>query len=337
MTDSHGTRGSNPKRTRLHLAGRILAGLLVAWLVVDKVADVVAPTAAVGFWRTSEAERAYTQAYAEVMDALPVPGGVLDVTTAYGTIRALRWDGSEPGPPVVLLPGRSSGAPMWAENLPDWIGVRTVFALDPLGDAGMSSQRVPLASFEDEAEWISQTLAGLGVERAHIVGHSFGGSNAAILAVRHPEQLVTLTLLEPIIVVEQLPASAFFWATVTQLPVPQELKDRALAEIGGVTVEEVRERTPMSVLIDTASSHYSTALPLPRTLTDQEWQNLAMPVRADLAGTKSLAGGDAAASRLRRLLTTPEVTVWPNATHSLPMQERATLGPQLLEFWRTHS
>lgn len=331
------TRGRSPSRTRLGLAGRALAALLVAWLVVDKVAGVVAPAPDVGFWRSQKGERAYAQAYADVMDALPAADGVLDVTTVYGTIRAVRWDGIDPGPPVVLLAGRSSGAPMWAENLADWIGARTVFALDPLGDAGMSSQRVPLTAFEDQAEWISQTLSGLGVERAHIVGHSFGGSNAAILAVRHPEQTATLTLLEPIIVVEPLPASALFWATLTQLPVPQYVKDLAIAEIGGVTVEEVRERSPMSVMIEAASSYYSTALPLPRTLTDQEWQGLAMPVRVDLAGAKSLAGGKEAASRLNRLLPHAEITVWDHATHSLPMQERATLGPQLLEYWRTHT
>lgn len=310
--------------------------VFVTWLVVDKVMSVVAAPPTTGYWRTHEAERAYAQAHADVMSAVPMPDGVLDVPTTYGTIRVLRWTGSEAGLPLVLLAGHSSGAPMWAENLPDWVGKRTVYALDPLGDAGMSSQRVPLASFEDQADWISQALRELDLERAHIVGHSFGGSNAAIFAVRHPEQVASLTLLEPIIVVEPLPAWAFFWATITQLPGPQDLKDRALAEIGGVTVEEVRERTPMSVLIDIASTHYSTALPLPRTLTDQEWQGLTMPVRVDLAGTNSLAGGTASASRLNRLLTDATVTVWPKATHSLPMQERTTLGPQLVEYWQSH-
>lgn len=61
-----------------------------------------------------------------------------------------------------------------------------------------------------------------------------------------------------------------------------------------------------------------------------------MPVRVDIAGTKSLAGGEAAATRLRTLLPSATITVWPNATHSLPMQERATLGPQLMEFWRAN-
>jgi len=328
--------GQRRPRGRWRLTGRILMAILVSWLVAEKMVGILAPTPTVGFWRTLEGERAYAQAYAEVIDTLPVPDDVLDVTTDYGTIRALRWACTNPGPPLVLLAGHSSGAPMWAENLPDWIGTRTVIALDPLGDAGMSSQRVPLTNFEDQAEWISQTLNGLGVEQAHIVGHSFGGANAAILAVRHPALVATLTLLEPVIVVEQLPASALFWATLTQLPVPQDLKDRALAEIGGVSVEEVRERTPMSSLIDAASAHYSTALPLPRTLTDQEWQELDMPVRVDLAGTKSLAGGASAADRLHRLLPNATITLWPQATHSLPMQERETLGPQLMDFWQSH-
>lgn len=317
--------------------GRVLLGLLVVWLAVVRILSIVAPSPAVGHWRTLAGEAAYERAYTELMASLPDPDGVLDVRTAYGTTRVVRWDGVEPGAPVVLLAGRSSGAPMWAENLPDWIGKRTVYALDPLGDAGMSSQRVPLGRFEDQADWISQTLTGLGVDRAHVVGHSFGGANAAILAVTHPERVVTLTLLEPVIVVQPLSASVFFWAALTQLPVPQAWKDRALAEIGGTTVEEVRERTPMSVLIDTATAEYSAAVPTPRTLTDDEWRTLTMPVRVDIAGRQSLAGGDEAASRLRTLLPGAAISVWPEATHSLPMQERATLDPQLLQFWRDHT
>jgi hypothetical protein len=37
--------------------------------------------------------------------------------------------------PVVLLPGRTSGVPMWADNLPDLAAARTIYALDALGDA----------------------------------------------------------------------------------------------------------------------------------------------------------------------------------------------------------
>lgn len=329
---------ARPRRRRRALrALQVVAVVLVGWLVVDKVASVVAPSPTVGHWRSEAAARAYGDAYREVMAELPRPTRTLDVQTGHGSIRVLRWDGEEAGPPVLLVPGHSSGAPMWSENLPDWIGRRTIYALDPLGDAGYSAQRVPLTSFEDQATWVSETLTELGVERAHVVGHSFGGSTAAVFALRHPARVASLTLLEPVLVIEPLSASTLFWATLTQLPVPQSVKDRALAEIGGTTVAEVRERSPMSVMIDAASQGYSTALPLPRELTDGEWRRLEMPLRVDIAGTKSLAGGEEAVDRLRALRPEATVTLWPEATHSLPMQERASLGPALLDFWRANS
>ena len=90
--------GQRRPRGRWRLTGRILMAILVSWLVAEKMVGILAPTPTVGFWRTLEGERAYAQAYAEVIDTLPVPDDVLDVTTDYGTIRALRWAGTNPGP-----------------------------------------------------------------------------------------------------------------------------------------------------------------------------------------------------------------------------------------------
>lgn len=283
--------GPARRRSRTRTVAMVLVFVLAGWFVIDTVAALVRPAPAVGHWRSIEGARAYATAYADVMRDLRAPDASLDVPTAYGSVRVLRWDGTETGPPVLLLPGHSSGAPMWSENLPHWIGTRTVYALDPVGDAGFSTQRVPLTSFDDQASWIGEAVDALDVPggRVHAVGHSFGGANAAVFALRHPEQVASLTLLEPVMVIGRLPASAFFWATLTQLPVPRGWKDRALAEIGGTTVAEVQERTPMSVMIDAASAHYSTALPMPRTLTDDEWRAMPMPVRVDVAGRQSLA------------------------------------------------
>lgn len=316
---------------------KIVAILIVGGLVVDKVLTIVDPAPQVGRWKSVEAKAAYAAAYDQAMAALPDPTRILDVQTGFGSVRVLEWEGIEHGAPVVLIPGRSSGAPMWIENLPDWIGKRTIYAMDPLGDAGFSTQSVPLTSFDSQAEWIAQALDGLGIDRAHIVGHSFGGASAAVFAVHHRDKVATLTLLEPVLVIEPLPVSALFWATITLLPVPRSMKDRALAEIGGTTVAEVRERTPISVMINAASDGYAAELPLPKQLTDEEWASLDMPMRVDIAGTKSLAGAQDAVDRISDLRPQATVTLWPDATHSLPMQERATLDPALLEFWRTHS
>lgn len=332
------------RRLRRRRVLQILAAVAVAWLVVDKVVSVVAPDPNVGHWRSQEGFEAYRSAYDEVMDTLPAPTRTHDVSTEYGTVRVYEWTAPDEGAhgeedrdglPVVLLPGTRSGAPMWGENLTHWIDQRTLYAMDAVGDAGMSTQSVPFTSFDDQATWVEQVLAGLDLERAHMVGHSFGGAIAAAHALAHPDRVASLTLLEPVMVLRGLPASTYLWSSLLLLPAPQSWKDHALAEIGGVTVEEVRERTPMSAMIDEGAKHYAAVTVVPRTLTDEEWRSLPMPVRIDIASDRSLAGGEEAVERARTLGREP-VTVWPRTTHSLPMQAAEELGPELERYWAAH-
>ncbi|WP_280424876.1 alpha/beta hydrolase [Nocardia carnea] len=322
--------GAKPNRNVLE----VLAAVAVAWLVADEVASVVAPEPTVGHWRSREGFESYRAAYDAAMATLPAPTSTHDIATDYGTVRVYEWtaEGREDASPVVFLPGIRSGVPMWAENLPHWIGERTLYAMDAVGDSGLSTQSVPFTSFDDRAVWVEQALAGLGLTRAHIVGHSFGGATAAAHALAHPERVASLTLLEPVVVLSGLPVSMYLWSALLALPVPQPWKDYALAQIGGVSIEEVRERTPLSVMVDEGARHYKASTLVPRTFTDAEWRSMAMPVRIDIAADKSLAGGRAAADRARALGKSP-VTVWPETTHSLPMQAAEQLGPELLRYW----
>ena len=86
---------------------------------------------------------------------MPKPTRTIDVQTSFGVVRVYQWVNPDaPILPVVLLPGRGSGAPMWSENLPSLLAQRTVYAMDALGDAGLSAQTVPLTSAADQATWI---------------------------------------------------------------------------------------------------------------------------------------------------------------------------------------
>lgn len=320
-------------RGRWRAVGLVFVAGLVVVLALTQVVDVLRPNRAVGQWKSAGAAREYDRAYTEAMAAIPGPDEVRDVVTSFGVVRVMRWQGSADGPPVLLLPGRSSGAPMWVENLPSWIGRRTVYTVDAIGDAGHSAQSVPLTSTADQATWLAETVRALGEEPVHVVGHSFGGAMAAEFALAHPDLVATLTLLEPIMVIAGMPASIYPWATVLTVPAPQWLRDRALARIGGTSVEEVRRRTPMSELIDAASEGYAAALPMPSTLTDEQWRSLAMPLRVDLGAESDLAGGAKGAERLRSLIPSAAVTLWPGAAHSLPMERHEQLGDELLQFW----
>src|SRR5690606_25784018 len=129
-------------------------------------------------------------------------------------------DAAQDAQPVVLVPGIRSGAPMWKENLTHWIGQRTIYAMDAIGDSGMSTQSVPFTSFDDQAHWVEQALAGLDLDRVHVVGHSFGGATAAFHALEHPRRVASLTLLGPVMVLQGLPASTYLWSALLYLPGP---------------------------------------------------------------------------------------------------------------------
>ncbi len=51
-----------------------------------------------------------------------------------------------------------------------------------------------MTSIEEMAEWVAGSVAGLGLRRVHVVGHSMGTFIALELASRHPHLTETITL-----------------------------------------------------------------------------------------------------------------------------------------------
>ena len=325
--------GIEPRRKR-----RRWPAVLLAIIAVVSTGSLVMMlgTSGVGHFRTPEGRKAYTDAYEAAFAAMPEPTETHDVKTTFGTVRAYAWVNPDPvdDVPVVLVPGRASGVPMWGENLRDFVKARTVYAFDAIGDSGLSEQRLPLRGMDDNARWVEEALDGLELNRIHLVGHSQGGGLAAAVAVRYPKRLASLTLLEPIMTFGMLPAWAIGWSAVAVLPfLPDSWRDHALNRIGGVEDDEVDPNDPMARMIAAGTSHFdSGSLPTPSRLTDEQMRALRMPVYVAIASDKSLAGGEDAAERAAKV---PDATVkvWPKTTHSLPMQVARELDAELERFW----
>ncbi len=206
-------------------------------------------------------------------------------------MRAYAWipEGRSDTTPVVLLPGRSSAAPMWGDNLPHYIEHRTVYAFDVIGDTGMSEQTVPMRDVGDAARWVDEAMASLDLDRVHLVGHSQGGGLVAAVAVRYPERLASLTLLEPVLTLSSLPLSVVFASIPVSLAfLPESWREAALNEIGGVENEEVDPDDPLARMITLGADGYSSSgLPNPGQLTDTELKRLPMPVYVAIASDSS--------------------------------------------------
>ena len=319
---------------------RLVALAVVLVIGLIGVLYVTSDPSPVGHFRTADGEARYKRSYARATETLPVPTRTMDVRTSYGSVRVYEFKALNPGEhaadtPVVLLPGRTSGVPMWATNLGGLLAQRTVYALDALGDAGMSVQTRAIASSADQGAWIEQTFARLGLPRFHLVGHSFGGWLAANYAARHPARVQTLDLLEPVFVFQGLRWQVYAVTIPAALPfLPQRLRDLMLERIGGVS--SLDRSDPMTALIADATDSYALTLPLPDRLTDEQLRGLRMPVYVALAGDSFMH--DAAEAVRVASATVPHLTIrnWAGATHSLPMERPREIDDELLAFFTAH-
>lgn len=331
------TTQRQPKRSRARRWSRRLAFFLVAvFVIVGMVSSYqwfFGPPG-VGHFRSAEGRGEYVESYNTALATMPEPTEVHDVMTTWGTVRAYEWApaGTEDTTPVVLAPGRASGVPMWSQNLPGYAADRRVLAFDALGDAGMSVQGVPMHSFDDQASWMHEVVDELAPAGAHVVGHSFGGAAAATYARHHPDDVVSLTLLEPVFNFAYPPADLMAWTMLSSLPgLPDSVRETALGKVGGT---EYDDSDPMARMIANGSEHYAAALPQPSPVTNDEVSGFTMPVYVAIASGDSLAGGQEAAERARTAL--PDVQTWPNTTHSLPMQAAGPPETRLEEFRTAH-
>ena len=99
------------------------------------------------------------------------------------------------GVPVVLVPGMGLDQRMWAPQVEPIIssGRRAIrYDIRGHGRSGVPETGYRVVDFADEAVAL---LDALGIDRAHIVGLSLGGSVVARVAVRHPDRIRSVTVI----------------------------------------------------------------------------------------------------------------------------------------------
>lgn len=102
------------------------------------------------------------------------------------------------GPVLVLLHGFPQSWFEWHKLLPRLAGRFTVIAVDLRGVGGSAAPTDGYAA-ADLAEDVHQLLVGLGIQRAHLVGHDIGGWVAYAYARQHPDSTSTVLVMETLI------------------------------------------------------------------------------------------------------------------------------------------
>ena len=262
------------------------------------------------------------------MSALPPPTATYDLVTDLGTVRAYEW--SSPAVtetvPVVLIPGRSSGVPMWSENLPGFLTDHRVIAFDALGDAGCRCRG---------RRWNRSRTRRSGCSRSS-PNSPLGSPPRRPLLRRSDCRDLRAPVPRPRGLADaprtglhlRVPSCAPHGMGDALVPSTDRVRNAALGKVGGVEYDPNDDMAKMIAAGSSTSRHHFLNRPARRRpATGTDHAHLRRDRRPRLLGWRG-----AAADRARRL---PDgtVEVWPDTTHSLPMQVKDKLDSRLKGFW----
>jgi poly(3-hydroxyalkanoate) depolymerase len=164
----------------------------------------------------------------------------------------LRVDRRGEGPPLLLITGIGGHIDMW-RPFSAVAGRRELIAFDAPGTGRSQRPRCPLR-MRALARLVTELMDALELERADVLGYSWGGGLAQELAHRHPERVRRLVLCATspgLIGVPPKPLAALMLATPARYYHPK-LAEWSLPFIAGgkVGAEHLRDRltAPPSVL-----------------------------------------------------------------------------------------
>ncbi|GAA3831709.1 alpha/beta hydrolase [Sphaerisporangium flaviroseum] len=147
-------------------------------------------------YKTEAGGQRVRERYVQTLRAWPVPCEHRRVPTREGETFVV-VSGREQAPPLLLFHGSGTNAAMWIADVASWAEHFRVYAVDMIGEPGLSAPSRPPLNSEAYAHWLDDVLQGLGVTQASMVGASLGGWLAVDYAIRRPDRVDRLTLLCP--------------------------------------------------------------------------------------------------------------------------------------------
>ena len=105
----------------------------------------------------------------------------------------IHYDEAGRGDALLLVPGLSGQGSFWSQQVEAFRTEFRVIVHDHRG-AGRSTHSPIKYSVEQMADDTLRLMDVLGVERAHLVGHSTGGAIGQVIALDHPDRLQSLVL-----------------------------------------------------------------------------------------------------------------------------------------------
>lgn len=261
-------------------------------------------------YKTEKGRIAVQNAYNNMLSRWPVAYEQHFINTCLGHTFVLQ-SGEKQNPPVILLHGSGSNSAMWMTTVKELCNTHCVYCIDIPGEPGKSAENQLTIASKAYTDWLDDILKGLALVSAAFVGISLGGHLSAAFAIRFPQKVSQLVLLNP---------SGFGKQRASFM-----LKVLPLMLLGKPGRFVIAYSLYGDVMPPKSAIHYTTSIARhfkPRLekiplFKSKEMSKLTMPVLCILGEKDVMLYAEQTERRLNTLLPNAEVKMIPDAGHAL--------------------
>ena len=272
-------------------------------------------------YRTSEGQQLVEAQYRALLAHWPVPGEQFHVSIRHGETFVIAC-GDESAPPLLLLHGSLANSAAWMGDIALWSKHHRVFAIDLIGEPGLSAPSRPPLKSDAYVEWLDDVFAALGLTHAALIGVSLGGWLALDYATHRPERIDRMALLCPGGVGRQKIAILLKIALLNLCGAwgKRKLRESILGKTPANIPPAARAFGQFFALIHKHTKPRTDKLPI---FTDTALKKLSMPVLVIVGARDALLDSAGTRRRICALVEKAEVRCIENAGHFIPGQAAA--------------
>jgi pimeloyl-ACP methyl ester carboxylesterase len=287
------------------------------------------------FW-SPEIESQFNAAYEAVLKQWPVPYNEQFITTRFGETHVIA-SGPKDAPPLVLLHPAGGGSTIWYRNVGPLSKLYLTYAVDVIGDLNRSVLTRLLRSRRDFADWVLDLFDGLHIERANMVGNSYGGFLTLNTASYLPERVRKVVLISPAATFVQI--WGIYWHTIIPgywlAPIirSEKMVHKAAEWIWqGFPMDDCVAQLRLIVQVAGYPRYRPTHNPPPTVFGDEELRKIKTPVLLLIGDHEVLYDSRHVIERATRLLPNIKAEIVPNANHVAEYTAPDVVNRKILDF-----
>lgn len=217
------------------------------------------------------------------------------------------------GSPLILIHGAGGSGSGWLTCIGPLSARHRVYAPDLPGHGRTGKALSGNYSFSDFPQFMLNLMAELGIERAHLAGHSLGGAIALQMALEHPSRVGKLVLIssaglgreiKPLVRLASIPMLGDFLASFGYTPDVKEYARRVRSEV--INASHITDELMETIYgIEQSPTQYKTTLRILRTFVD--WRGQKPSIQGPIL--KSLPS-----------ITNPTLMIWGRQDDLIPWE-----------------